>query len=412
MKYDLIIAGAGAAGLMAANTAVRQGLRPLIIEKNEKAGKKLYITGKGRCNFTNASDLDTIIANICTNPSFMYSSLNAFSNYDVIAFFEELGLRSKTERGSRVFPESDRSSDVIKALLKNLPPKSIIYNTKVTEIMIKDGSAFGIRCGEKTFLSDNIIIATGGLSYSSTGSDGDGMRFAKEAGLKVAPCFPGLVPFNIREEICRRMQGLTLKNISIDITCDDRSVYSDFGELLFTHFGVSGPVILSASSLCDPEIFRKRPVLHIDLKPALDEKTLDARLVRELKENSNRDFANCLKNLLPSKMIPVIVELSGIPRDKKANMITKEERTNLACLLKDLRLTILSLRGFEEAVITRGGVDVKELDPKSFECKKIKGLYFAGEVVNIDALTGGYNLQIAWSSAYAAAMSVASKSQR
>ncbi|MBR5376073.1 MAG: aminoacetone oxidase family FAD-binding enzyme, partial [Lachnospiraceae bacterium] len=237
--------------------------------------------------------------------------------------------------------------------------------------------------------------------------DGDGYGFAKKAGIRVNPCTPALVPFNIKEDICAKLQGLTLKNIAIDITNDGKSVYSDFGELLFTHFGVSGPVILSASSRIRPQVFSNRPKLHIDLKPALDNKTLDARLVRELNENSNKDFRNCLKNLLPAKMIPVITALSGIPGTKKANLVTKEERLHLAGLLKDLPLTILSLRGFEEAVITKGGVDVKELDPKTFECKKIKGLYFTGEVNDIDAMTGGYNLQIAWSSAYAAAVSAA-----
>ncbi|MBQ7463427.1 MAG: NAD(P)/FAD-dependent oxidoreductase [Lachnospiraceae bacterium] len=409
MSYDLIITGAGAAGLMAANIAISQGLSTLVIERNEKAGKKLFITGKGRCNFTNASDISTIIENICTNPSFMYSSLNAFSNHDVIGFFESLGLHSKTERGNRVFPASDKSSDVIKALLKNLPEGTILYNTRVTELLIRDGRVYGVRCGRDRYQANTVIVATGGLSYPSTGSDGDGYIFAKKAGLKVNDCTPSLVPFNIREEYCKRLQGLTLKNIGIDIINDKKSVYRDFGELLFTHFGVSGPVILSASSRIKPEILKNRPVLHIDLKPALDEKTLDARLLREFSENSNKDFINCLKSLLPSKMIPVIAELSGIPGNKKANLLTKEERAVLLSLLKDLPFTILSARGFDEAVVTKGGVDVKELDPKTFESKKIKGLYFAGEVTDIDAMTGGYNLQRAWSSAAAAARNAAKR---
>lgn len=409
MKHDLIIIGAGAAGLMAANTAVMMGLAPLVIERNEKAGKKLFITGKGRCNFTNASDMSGIIDNICTNPSFMYSSLNAFSNHDVMDFFEDLGLRSKIERGNRVFPASDKSSDVIKALQINLPAGTIRFNTRVTEILIKNGRVYGVKCGNDRYLSDAVIVATGGLSYPSTGSDGDGYIFAKQAGLKVNDCTPSLVPFNISGEYCRRLQGLTLKNISIDIINEGRSVYRDFGELLFTHFGVSGPVILSASARIKPGILKNRPVLHIDLKPALDEKTLDARLLREFAANSNKDFINCLKSLLPSKLIPVITELSGIPGNKKANLVTKEERAALLALLKDLQFTILSARGFEEAVITKGGVDVKELDPKTFESKKVKGLYFAGEVTDVDAMTGGYNLQIAWSSAAAAARSAVDK---
>ncbi len=409
MSSDLIIIGAGAAGLMAANIAVLQGLSPLVIEKNEKAGKKLFITGKGRCNFTNASEITTIIENICTNPSFMYSSLNAFSNLDVIGFFESLGLKSKTERGNRVFPASDKSSDVIKALQKNLPGGTVLYNTRVNELLIKDGKVYGVKCGNTPYPAKAVIVATGGLSYPSTGSDGDGYEFAKKAGLKVNECTPSLVPFNISGEYCRRLQGLTLKNIGIDIINDKKSVSRDFGELLFTHFGVSGPVILSASSRIKPDILKNRPVLHIDLKPALDEKTLDARLLREFSENSNKDFINCLKPLLPSKLIPVVAELSGIPGNKKANLVTKEERAVLLSLLKDLPFTILSARGFEEAVITKGGVDVKELDPKTFECKKIKGLYFTGEVTDVDAMTGGYNLQIAWSSAAAAARSAAEK---
>ncbi|MCR5649799.1 MAG: NAD(P)/FAD-dependent oxidoreductase [Lachnospiraceae bacterium] len=409
MKYDLIIIGAGASGLMAANIAIMRGLKTLVIEKNEKAGKKLYITGKGRCNFTNASDRDTLIENICTNSSFMYSSLNAFSNYDVIDFFENNGLKSKTERGNRVFPASDRSSDVIKTLLKGIPSGNILYNKKVTDVIIKDGSVTGVKCLNESYLSDNVIVATGGLSYPSTGSDGDGYEFAKKAGHKVNPCTPGLVPFNIKEDLCRDLQGLTLKNISIIIENDGKNIYSDFGELIFTHFGVSGPIILSASSSVKPEVFKSRPKIHIDLKPALDDKTLDLRLLREFKENSNKDFINCLKKLLPAKLIPVIVRLSGIPGSKKANLITKEERYHLCRLLKDIELTVLTLRGFEEAVITRGGVDVKGLDPRTFESKTVKGLYFTGEVTDVDAMTGGYNLQIAWSSAYCAASSAADK---
>ncbi len=408
MKYDLIIIGAGASGLMAANIAVENGLRPLIIEKNEKAGKKLYITGKGRCNFTNASDFDTIIENITTNSRFMYSSLNAFSNNDVIDHFRKLGLEAKIERGNRVFPASDKSSDVIKALLKAVEGKSdILYNTSVIELITKDGRVSGVKCTDKSYYCDNVVVACGGLSYPSTGSTGDGYKFASKAGLKVNKCSPSIVPFNVEGETCRMLQGLTLKNIRINIESGGKVIYDRFGELLFTHFGVSGPVILSASSEVDKAVFEKHPLLHIDLKPALDKKSLDMRILRDFKENINKDFGNSLSGLLPSKLIPVIIKQSGIPADKKTNSVTKEERAKLVDSLKDMTLRILSLRGFEEAVITKGGVDVKELKPKSFESKKIKGLYFIGEVVDVDALTGGYNLQIAWSSAFACAKDIA-----
>ncbi len=413
MKYDLIIIWAGASGLMAGNIAVKKGLRPLIIEKNEKAGKKLYITGKGRCNFTNASDLDDILDNISSNSSFMYSSLNAFSNYDVIDHFESLGLKTKIERGNRVFPASDKSSDVIKALLACMDGKAeIVYNTKVTDVFIGDNKVTGVRCGKQSFNCDNVVVATGGLSYPSTGSDGDGYTFAKKAGHTVNKCTPSLVPFNIDGPVCKKLQGLTLKNISIEIECDKKRVYSRFGELLFTHFGLSGPVILSASSAVRADIFSKSPLIHIDLKPSLDRKTLDARIIRDFKENANKDFANSLSGLFPSKLIPVMIELSGIPAGKKTNSVTREERERLVSLTKDLTLKIRSLRGFEEAVITKGGVDVRELNPKSFESRKVKGLYFIGEVTDIDAMTGGYNLQIAFSSAFACSSDIAEKKEK
>lgn len=411
--YDVIIIGAGAAGLMAANIAAGEGLRILVIEKNEKAGRKLYITGKGRCNFTNSSDLDGIISNINTNPKFMYSSLRAFSNRDVCDFFESLGLKYKTERGGRVFPESDKSSDVIKALVKGIEKKAdILYNTTVDRILISEDKCLGVSCKNKVYKSGNVFVATGGLSYPSTGSTGDGYGFAGALGLNVKPCYPALVPFNISGNICPMLQGLSLKNAGIDIRLEDKSLYSGFGEMLFTHFGVSGPLILSASGAIDPLILKKHPILHIDLKPALDMKTLDQRILRDFKENENRDFSNSLSKLLPSKMIPVIVKQSGIAPEKKVNCITREERKQLVNALKDLALRIEGVRGFEEAVITKGGVDVKELDPKTFETKKIRGLYFIGETIDVDAMTGGFNLQIAFSSAAAAARAAGVKKER
>ena len=390
---------------MAANIAISQGLSTLVIERNEKAGKKLFITGKGRCNFTNASDISTIIENICTNPSFMYSSLNAFSNHDVIGFFESLGLHSKTERGNRVFPASDKSSDVIKALLKNLPEGTILYNTRVTELLIRDGRVYGVRCGRDRYQANTVIVATGGLSYPSTGSDGDGYIFAKKAGLKVNDCTPSLVPFNIREEYCKRLQGLTLKNIGIDIINDKKSVYRDFGELLFTHFGVSGPLVLTASSrIRAPE--SSVYTLEIDLKPALDEKKLDARILRDFEKYSNREFKNSLIDLVPSSLAPVLVSLTGIEGDIKTNSVTREQRKRLLRLLKAFPLSITGKRPAEEAIVTSGGVDTKEINPRTMESKKVPGLYFAGEVLDLDAYTGGYNLQIAWSTGRAAGRAV------
>jgi len=406
-RYDVIIIGAGAAGLMAADTAVGYGLKTLVIEKNEKAGKKLYITGKGRCNFTNVSDFDTVIENINTNSRFMYSSLRAFGNSDVVDHFESIGLKTKIERGNRAFPASDKASDVTAALLSNIKDRAdILYNTRADDIIIDHGAVKGVICNGSSYGSDNVIVATGGLSYPSTGSTGDGYEFAKKAGHLVRECHPALVPLNIKGDTCKRLQGLPLKNIRIEVTLDNKKLYEQFGELLFTHFGVSGPVILSLTGTADPQIFLKSPVLHIDLKPALSKEELDKRLLRDFKENENRDFANCLSKLLPSKLIGVVVEKSGIRPDKKVNSVTKAERAGLLRVLKDFRLDIASVRGFEEAVITKGGVDVKELDPKTFGSKIVKGLYFAGETVDIDAMTGGYNLQIAWSSGHAAATAV------
>ena len=314
------------------------------------------------------------------------------------------------ERGNRAFPKSDRSSDVIKALLSTLKDRAdILYDKEVSDILISEGKVRGVKCGKETFKAENVIVATGGLSYPSTGSTGDGYKFASKAGLKVNECSPCLVPFNIAGGKCAGLQGLSLKNIAIRIEESGKEIYSDFGELLFTHFGVSGPVILSASAAIPYKEFKKHPTLHIDLKPALDMKTLDDRVLRDFRENENKNFGNSLNKLLPSKLIPFIVEKSGISPDKKVNSVTKAERLELVRILKDIDLGIDSLRGYDEAVITRGGVDVKELNPKTFESKKVEGLYFAGEIVDIDAMTGGYNLQLAFSSGFAAATAVAAK---
>ncbi|MCR5746451.1 MAG: NAD(P)/FAD-dependent oxidoreductase [Lachnospiraceae bacterium] len=404
---DVIVIGGGAAGMMAAIAAAETGKRVFIIEKNEKLGKKLFITGKGRCNLTNACSSEELFDHILSNKKFLYSAINGFSNYDVMAFFEELGVKIKTERGGRVFPVSDHSSDVIKGLENRLKTLNVdvMLNTSVKELLIKDGECLGVKTSKgSTLKAEKTIVATGGLSYPSTGSTGDGYRFAEKAGIKVTECYPGLVPFNAAGDLCKRLQGLSLKNIEVEITRneDNKTLYRGFGEILFTHFGISGPLILTASSELKSDEYEKKPVLHIDLKPALDHNELDKRIIRDFDKIPNKEFKNSLTELLPSKLIPVITDLSGIDPYKKVNSVTRQERLELGRLIKDLKLQIDSLRGFEEAVITRGGIDVKEIDPRSFESKKISNLYFAGEVLDTDAHTGGFNLQIAWSTGYAA----------
>lgn len=409
---DVLIIGGGAAGMMAAIAAAGEGSRVCITERNEKLGKKLFITGKGRCNLTNACPEDEIFDHILSNKKFLYSAINGFTNADVMDFFEESGVRLKTERGGRVFPVSDHSSDIIRALEKRLKALGvdIRLETAVKHLEITDGICCGaVTADGDTIKASSVIVATGGLSYPSTGSTGDGYRFAKEAGIKVNDCHPGLVPFIVEGNICPRLQGLSLKNISARITGrgNGKKLYEGFGEVMFTHFGISGPLILTASSEIAPDEYTSRPVLHIDLKPALSEDELDKRLIRDFEKANNREFKNSLSELLPSRLIPVIVELSGIDPYKKANAVTRQERRIMVRLLKDLTMDILSTGGYDEAVITRGGVDVKEIDPKSLKAKKVRGLYFAGEVLDVDAHTGGYNLQIAWSTGHAAGISAA-----
>ncbi len=411
LNCDVLVIGGGASGMMAAFRAGELGKHTILVEKNEKLGKKLFITGKGRCNLANACPETEIFSHIPTNSKFMYSAINRFSNSDVMAFFEESGLRLKTERGDRVFPASDHSSDVIKTLEKRLRDArvDIRLNSAAEKLVIKDGICLGacVRSGNRVSSRINaksVIVSTGGLSYPSTGSDGDGYLFAQKAGIKVTDTFPGLVPFEINGNICAKLQGLSLKNAGISINSEGKTIYksSEPGEMLFTHFGVSGPMILTASSQIRSDLINKGLTLHIDLKPALSNDELDERIIRDFNDNLNREYKNSLKRLLPSKLIPVVTELSGIDQYKKVNMITAMERKNLVRLIKDLALEISGTRGFDEAIITRGGIAVKELDPKTFGAKKVKGLYFSGEVIDVDALTGGFNLQIAWSSGYAA----------
>ena len=400
-----VIIGGGAAGMAAAIAAAGQGHEVHLYEKNEKLGKKLYITGKGRCNVTNACDVQGLLANVVTNARFLYSSFYGFSNKDIMELMERNGCPLKVERGNRVFPVSDKSSDVIAALagqMEDLGVKVYLHK-EVKDLLVSDGSCKGILLsGGLQVEADSVIVATGGLSYPATGSTGDGYRFAKEWGHRVTETSPALVPFYVKEDVVQRLQGLSLKNIQAVVLDGKKEIYREFGEMLFTHFGVSGPVVLSASSF-GARIIRKRPLtLSIDLKPALSEEQLDARIRRDFEEAANKQFKNALSKLYPSKLIPVMIERSGISPEKKVNEITRQERMNLVEATKHFTLTLTGLRGYEEAIITQGGVDVKEIHPATMESKKVKGLFFAGEVLDLDGVTGGFNLQIAWSTGWAA----------
>ena len=403
----ILVVGGGAAGMMAAVTAARNGKKVRLIEKNEKLGKKLFITGKGRCNITNAADIEDLFSAVVSNPKFLYSSFYSLTNDQVIDFFEELGVKTKVERGGRVFPESDHSSDVIRALeqeMKRLGVE-IRLRAEAEEILAEDGRVTGVRLSSgKELHADAVIIATGGISYPSTGSTGDGYRFARECGHKVADLSPALVPMEVKEWYARELMGLSLRNVEIRITDGKKKLYEEFGEMLFTHYGVTGPVILSASSIVGKKLKEHPLTLHIDLKPALTEEQLDKRMLREFEANHNRQFKNAVDSLFPSKLKPVIVELSGIQEDKKVNEVTKEERLHFVRLIKDFSMTLTGMRGYNEAIITKGGVSVKEIDPGTMESKLVNGLYFAGEVLDLDAVTGGYNLQIAWSTGYLAGL--------
>lgn len=403
----VLIVGGGAAGMMAAVTAARCGSNVHLFEKNDRLGKKLFITGKGRCNITNAADIEDLFCSVVTNPKFLYSGFYTFSNMQAVEFFEELGVKTKVERGGRVFPLSDHSSDVIQALareMKNLGV-TVSLNSEVKELIEEEGKTTGVRLSDGREISgDAVIVATGGISYPSTGSTGDGYRFARETGHKVTELLPSLVPMVVKESYAGELMGLSLRNISIRVTDGKKKLYEEFGEMLFTHYGVTGPVILSASSVVGKKLKERELTLHIDLKPALDEEQLDKRVLREFEANHNRLFRNSVDSLFPAKLRPVMVELSGIPDDKKVNEITREERLNFVRLIKDFKMTLTGLRGYSEAIITKGGVSVKDIDPGTMESKKSSGLYFAGEVLDLDALTGGYNLQIAWSTGYLAGM--------
>ena len=407
----IIVVGGGAAGMMAAAAASDTCGDVTLIEKNEKLGKKLFITGKGRCNLTNACDSDGFFNNCVKNGKFMYSSFYGFSNDAVMEFFEGMGVPLKTERGDRVFPVSDKSSDIIRALEKNIKSKrvKIWLNTGLSHVVEEDGRVRGIVTTDGEMIpADRVILALGGKSYPGTGATEDAIRIAGELQIDTVPFEPVLVPLTTAESYVKDLMGLSLKNVSARLVCGGKKVYEGFGEMLFTHFGVSGPLILSASSYIRSDMYKKGISLHIDLKPALDDKQLDERILRDFAEGQNRQFANALDKLLPSKLRPVIVRESGIDPHKKINEVTRAEREALVRLLKDLILTVTGNRGFDEAIVSRGGVSVKEINPSTMESKKIKGLYFAGEMIDIDALTGGFNLQIAWSTGRLAGLSSAS----
>lgn len=409
----VIVVGGGAAGMISAIAAAEAGAQVTLLEQNEKLGKKLFITGKGRCNVTNAGDMEQQLHHVMSNEKFLYSAFYSFDNRAMMELLEAEGCPLKVERGERVFPVSDHSSDIIGALTRALKrlQVEIRLHTRVKNLWWEDAAdrswirGVVLRDGKK-LEADRVILATGGLSYPSTGSTGDGYLFAKATGHGMIECKPSLVPFRIREDWCRELMGVSLRNVTLRLYDREKEIYQGFGELLFTHFGVSGPLVLSASSYYVSRC-RGEAKLLLDLKPALDEQQLDKRLLRDFEESRNKQFKNALGQLFPAKLIPVMVRLSGIRPDKPVNEITREERRAFVSLIKALPMTVTGVRGYEEAVITKGGVSVRDVNPSTMESKKVQGLYFAGELLDLDALTGGYNLQIAWSTGHLAGESAA-----
>ena len=403
------VVGAGAAGLMAAYSAAATGAKVLLFEPNEKVGRKIVITGKGRCNVTNNCDTDTFLSNVPQNPRFLYSALGAFGVQDTMDFFESRGVPLKTERGNRVFPQSDRSMDIVDALYHAVHQAGVmLYHKPVTGIVTDEqtGAVCGVRTEDRVYPADRVIIATGGKSYPLTGSTGDGYRFAQELGHTVTTLWPSLIPLTCSGKDCPRMQGLSLKNVTLTIFENNKKLYSGFGEMLFTHFGISGPLVLSASS--HMRKWNKADYrAEIDLKPALDRPTLDKRILSDFADKQNADFRNALSALLPRKMIPIVIEHSGIDPHAKVHSITKKQRSALITALKQFSLDITGTRPIEEAIVTSGGVAVCEVSPKTMQSKKVPGLYFAGEILDVDAYTGGFNLQIAWSTGWLAGQSAA-----
>ena len=400
-EYDVIVIGGGAAGMLAAGTAAKRGLNVALIEKNRILGKKMLITGKGRCNITNACDeVEELIQNVTKNSSFLYSAFYGFTNLDTIDFFNELGVETKVERGNRVFPVSDKSSTVVDALVRYIKKCGVeIIHDTVTQITVDDAKHINGVMAEKRgkIQASSVILATGGMSYRATGSTGDGYNFAKALGHTVTEITSSLVPVQVEEQWVYDLMGLSLRNIEISVYNEkNKKIYDDFGELMFAHFGLSGPVILSASAHMRP-MAAGRYKIKIDLKPALDEKQLDARLIRDFQKYANKDFCNALGDLLPSGLIEPIVELSGIDPHKKVNSVTREERQRLLGIIKGIELNVKDFCPIEQAIITSGGISVKEIDPSTMESKIIRGLFFAGEIIDVDAYTGGFNLQIAFS---------------
>ena len=412
---DVLVVGGGAAGLMAAVVAAEQGSNVTILEKMEALGKKLVITGKGRCNVTNSADMEEFMKNIPENAKFLYSAFSRFNNVDIIQFLNNQGVATKVERGGRVFPVSDKAVDVLSAFTKKLKELNVKVklNFAVTKIIEENGVSIGIEGkhngkSEKIF-ADKIILATGGKSYPVTGSTGDGYKMAESLGHTITPLRPSLVPLICEEKskkLCQEMQGLSLKNVAIKIKHDDKIIYEDFGEMLFTHYGLSGPIILSASAILirykniENLVKENRIKLYIDLKPALDEEKLDNRILRDFEELKNKQFKNSFDRLLPKKMIQPIIETTRIDPEKRINEITREERKKIVQTLKNFELIISGFRSIEEAIITSGGISIKNINPKTMESKVIRNLYFAGEIIDVDAFTGGFNLQIAWSTGY------------
>lgn len=401
----VLIVGGGAAGMFASVFAAENGHEVHVFEKNEKLGKKLFITGKGRCNLTNACDVEELFQAVKSNAKFMYSSFYSYTNQDVMSFFERLGVKLKVERGNRVFPASDHSSDIIAALTKEMRRLGVVTHlaAEVKKVVSKEGHFSHVELADRTSVAgEHCIIATGGVSYQTTGSTGDGYKWAKQMGHHITELSPSLVPMQTKDSWVSRLQGLSLKNVEVRISRNGKTIYQEFGEMLFTHCGVSGPIIISASSEVGQQLKDHELQLSIDLKPALSAEQMDQRVLRDFEENKNKQFKNSVGKLFPAKLLPVMIELSGINPEKKVNEISKEERQSFVKLIKNLTMTVTNLRDYNEAIITKGGVSTREIDPGTMESKKTKGIYFVGEVLDLDALTGGFNLQIAWSTAYMA----------
>lgn len=410
---NIVVVGGGAAGMMGALIAAEGDNHVVLLEKNEKLGKKLFITGKGRCNITNDCDVEELLKNVVTNEKFLYSSLYGFDSQTTQQFFEKLGVQLKIERGNRVFPASDHSSDVIKVLQNAMIRQGVEIRTgcEVTKILTEEKqgvvSASGVVLADgKKIQADKILLATGGISYPLTGSTGEGHKIAERTGHTVTEMFPALVPLKIREEWCHTLMGLSLKNVKVSFGTEKKQIYEEFGEMLFTHYGVSGPIVISASSYLTKKLKSQELTMYIDLKPALSTEQLDRRIQKDFEANLNKNFKNAVTGLFPAKLTPVMIMLSGISAEKKVNEITREERKNFVELIKKLPLTVTGTADFNEAIITQGGVSVKDVNPSTMESKKVHNLFFAGEIMDLDALTGGYNLQIAWSTAFLAAESM------